>query len=134
MASIYREIQISAPAQDVWDALRDVGAAHKRLFPGVLTDAYIEEGGAARIVTFGNGAVVRELLVDIDETERRFAYAVVDGPLNLLHHNASMQVFDDGEGGTRFVWITDVLPDEAAGRVRELVEQGSRVVKQTLEG
>ncbi|HCT80573.1 MAG TPA: MxaD family protein [Micromonosporaceae bacterium] len=133
MASIYQEIQIAAAPDDVWAAVRDVGAAHKRLVPGVLTDAYIEEGGAARIVTFANGAVVRELLVNIDDDARRFAYAVVDGPLNLLHHNASMQVFDDGHGGSRFVWTTDVLPDSAAARVRELVEQGSRVIKQTLE-
>ncbi|TMG96892.1 MAG: SRPBCC family protein, partial [Betaproteobacteria bacterium] len=38
MASIHKEIVIDAPARDVWDAVRDVGAVHRRLVPGVLTD------------------------------------------------------------------------------------------------
>ena len=44
-----------------------------------------------------------------------------------------MQVFPHGEG-TRFVWITDVLPDEIADSIRALVEQGSQIIKRTLEG
>ena len=34
MASIHREIVIDAPAEKVWDAVRDVGAIHRRLAPG----------------------------------------------------------------------------------------------------
>lgn len=44
-----------------------------------------------------------------------------------------MQVFPDGQGRTRLVWITDLLPDEAAGAVRGMVEQGAAVMKQALE-
>jgi len=89
MASIHREIHIDAPATEVWDAVRDVGAPHKRLAPGFLTDTRLE--GDARIVTFANGLVARELIVDVDDTTRRLAWAVVGG--RLTHHNASMQVF-----------------------------------------
>ena len=34
MASIRREIQVEARAEEVWDAIADVGAVHTRLAPG----------------------------------------------------------------------------------------------------
>jgi carbon monoxide dehydrogenase subunit G len=129
MASIHKEILIKARPDDVWAAIRDVGAVHERLTPGVLVAARLD--GDARVVTFANGAVVRELIVDIDEKARRFAYAAVGG--RTTHHNASMQVFAEGEDHSRLVWITDLLPNEVAAVISELVEQGASVMKQTLE-
>jgi carbon monoxide dehydrogenase subunit G len=131
MASIRKEILIEAHPENVWAAVRDVGAVHQRLVPGVLVDARLD--GDARVVTFASGAVARELLVDVDDEARRFAYAVVEGPLRATHHNASMQVFAEGSGRSRLVWITDVLPDDLAASISTLVEQGSAAMKQTLE-
>jgi carbon monoxide dehydrogenase subunit G len=131
MASIHKEILINACPEDVWAAVRDVGAVHQRLVPGVLVDARLD--GDERIVTFASGAVAHELLVDIDDEARRFAYAVVEGSLPITHHNASIQVFAEDSGRSRLVWITDVLPDELAAPISNLVEQGSAAMKQTLE-
>jgi len=130
MASIYREVQIRADPASVWDALRDVGALHRRLAPGFVTDVRLEEG--ARVVTFGNGLVARELIVDIDDEARRLAWSVVGG--RMTHHNASAQVFPNGEVGSRFVWIADLLPHEVAPGVAAMMDQGLAVIKRTLEG
>ena len=65
MASIRKEIVIDASAERVWDALRDWGALHVRLVPGFATDARLD--GEDRIVTFFNGSVLRERLVDLDD-------------------------------------------------------------------
>jgi len=130
MATIRKETLIDAPAKRVWDAVRDVGAVHERLAPGFVVDTRLEAG--ARVVTFGNGLVARELIVDVDDGARRLAWAVVDSP-RLSHHNASMQVFDDGGGRSRVVWIADLLPDEVAPDIRGLIEQGMAVMKRTLE-
>jgi carbon monoxide dehydrogenase subunit G len=129
MASINEEIHIDAPPADVWDALRDWGALHERLVPGFVTDARLD--GEDRIVTFFNGVVARERFVDLDEERRRVAWSVGDGPYE--HHNASAQVHENGDGGTRFVWIADVLPHDAGPQMRELVRQGLAVIKRTLE-
>ena len=129
MASIRKEMVIDARPEDVWAALRDVGALHTRLVPGFVVDTRLEEG--ARIVTFGNGMVARDLIVDVDDEARRVAWAVVGGP--FTHHNASAQVFPDGEGRSRFVWIADLLPNEIAGDIRAMIEQGLAVIKRTLE-
>jgi carbon monoxide dehydrogenase subunit G len=129
VATIRREIEVDASADAVWDAVRDVGNVHRRLVPGVLTDARMD--GDARVVTFANGMVVRERIVTLDDAARRFVYASVGG--RATHHNASIQVFDDGPGRARLVWITDLLPDEVAPPIAALVEQGASAMKQTLE-
>ena len=130
MASIRRDIYIKASAESTWAAIRDVGAVHTRLAPGFVVDTRLEEG--ARVVTFGNGLVARELIVDIDDEARRLVWAVVGG--RPTHHNASLQVFADGEGRSRVVWIADLLPDELAGSIAGMIEQGMAVMKKTLEG
>jgi hypothetical protein len=122
MASIRKEILLDA-------RIEDVGALHQRLVPGFVTDTRLEAG--ARIVTFGNGMVVRELIVDLDERARRLVWSARGG--RLSHHNASVQVFADGERRTRLVWIADLLPDELAGDIRAMMEQGLAVMKKTLE-
>ncbi len=132
MASISKEIEIAARPEDVWAALRDFGAVHERLVPGFVVDSQLDSDDV-RVVTFFNGAVAREVLVGIDDETRRLAYTVVDGPLASTHHNASAQVFGDGDQRSRFVWITDVLPHDIAPRVSELMDHGIAVIKETLE-
>ena len=75
--------------------------------------------------------VVREVIVDLDDAARRLVWSARGG--RLTHHNASAQVFPDGEGRTRFVWIADLLPHELAGDVRAMIEQGLAAMKKTLE-
>jgi hypothetical protein len=129
MASIRKEIVTKARPNDVWDVLRDIGALRTRLVPGFVTDTRLEPG--ARIVTFGNGMVVRELIVAIDDGERRVVWSAVGG--SLTHHNASAQVFSDANGLTKVVWIADLLPDQAASAIDAMMEQGMAVMKQTLD-
>jgi carbon monoxide dehydrogenase subunit G len=129
MASIHREISIDAPPEHVWSAVRDVGALHTRLAPGFVTDTKLEDG--ARIVTFANGSVARELIVDVDDVGRRIAWAGVG--TRMTHHNASLQLFAEN-GGTRAVWIADLLPHELAPAITTMIEQGLAAVKRAMEG
>ncbi len=129
MASIRKEILINASSGMVWDALKDVGALHTRLVPGFVTDTQLEPG--ARIVTFGNGQVVRELIVDVDQADRRVAWAVVDAPFQ--HYNAFAQLFDEGLTACRFVWVADLLPNDLTDQVAKMMEQGLGVIKATME-
>jgi hypothetical protein len=129
MASIRTEILIDASPESVWAAVRDWGALHERLVPGFVVDTRLD--GGDRIVTFGNGTVLREQLIDLDEEARRLVWSVIDGP--YTHHNASAQVFSHGEDGARFVWTADLLPNDLAASTGEAMEQGTQVAKQTLE-
>ena len=129
MASIRKEIVTKASAEEVWPALRDVGALHTRLVPGFVVDTQLEPG--ARIVTFGNGMVARELIVDIDDNNKRVVWSATGE--QLTHHNGSAQVFANGDGETRVIWIADLLPNEAAGPIGQMMEQGMAVMKATLD-
>jgi len=130
MASVRREVVIHANPEAVWDALRDVGALHTRLVPGFVTACELEPDGSARRVTFANGLVARELIVDIDDGARRVAWASVGG--RMTHHNASAQVFDEAGNRSRFVWIADLLPNELAPAITTMIEQGLAVIEKTL--
>ena len=129
MASIHREVHLRAPPEQVWDAVRDIGSIHTRLAPGFVTDTKLEPG--ARVVSFANGVVARELMVDLDDETRRLAWAAVSG--RLTHHNASLQVFPEGGGGTRAVWIADLLPDELKDPIAAMIEEGLRAMQRHFD-
>ena len=129
MATIRKDISVKAPAARVWDVIRDVGAIHTRLAPGFVVDTRMEEG--ARVVTFANGLVARELIVTVDDEARRLVYSVVGGA--ATHHNASFQVIPTADGQTSLVWITDVLPDNVATPLGAMIDAGSTVIRRTLD-
>ena len=130
MASIHKDISINAPAPEVWDAVRDFGALHTRLAPGFGLDTKLD--GEARIVTFANGTVARELLVDCDDDRRRLAYAVVSE--RLTQHSASIEIVADGDNGCRMIWLTDVLPHEIAPYISAQMDQGALAVQTAWGG
>src|ERR1700682_4126121 len=121
MASIHKDIPIDAHPTDVWDAVRDLGAVHTRLAPGFVIDARLD--GDARIVTFANGNVAREQLVDCDEARRRLVYAIANE--RVSHYSASVQVLADGEARSRLIWIVDVLPHDIAPYVDAQMDQAA---------
>jgi hypothetical protein len=129
MASIRKEIHTSASPEQAWDALRDIGALHTRLVPGFVVDTRLEPG--ERIVTFGNGMVVREPIIDVNDEMRRVAWSAIGG--QLTHYNASAQVFVNADNQTSIVWIADLLPNEAAGQIDLMMKQGMAVMKATLD-
>jgi len=128
MASIIKQIQIDAPADAVWDAVADFGAVHRRFAPGFVTDVVLIEG--ARMVTFGDGTVAKELFLGADPAARRLAYSIDSE--RLAHHSASFQVDEDGPGRSRLTWTADVLPDAFAGYLAERMDAGLAVAKETL--
>jgi hypothetical protein len=131
MASIRREITIDVPLEQAWDALRDVGALHRRLARGFVSGVEMEEGGAARLVTFTSGMVARERIIDVDDEAHRIAWSA-ESP-RLTHYSASAQVFADGATRCRFVWIADLLPHDAAPAVTGMIDAGIAAAKKTLE-
>lgn len=129
MASIRKEIRIKAPANQIWDALKDVGALHTRLVPGFVTDTKME--GNTRVVTFGNGMVAREEIVSIEPSQQRVAWAVIGQ--QFRHYSSAAWVESDPKGGSRFFWSADLLPDDLAPQVDKMMTEGIEAVKRTLE-
>ena len=128
MASIHKDIPIDAHPNDVWAAVRDFGAVHRRLVPGFVFDARLDD--EARIVTFANGTVARKLLVDCDDARRRLVYAAISE--RVKQHSASVQVAADGDTRARLIWIVDVLPDEIAPYIDGQMDQAALAMQKAL--
>jgi carbon monoxide dehydrogenase subunit G len=129
MASVRRAIVTRAPAHAVWEAIRDIGALHTRLVPGFVTETKLE--GRVRIVTFGNGMMIREPIITIDDAAKRLVWSAEGG--RTTHYNAAVEVCATGDGATQVVWTADFLPDEAAEAIAAAIEAGLAVMKQTLD-
>lgn len=134
MASVHKEFNVSATPEAAWEALRDFGAVHERVAAGFVVSSALD--GDVRTVQFMTGAVARERLIAVDDERRRLVYGVIDGPFAMEHHQASVVVAAraDGSPGARLTWITDVLPDEAAPLIEQMMGAGAAAITQTLAG
>jgi carbon monoxide dehydrogenase subunit G len=130
MASICKRFDVAASPDEAWQAVADFGALHTRLVPGFVTACSLEEGGALRLVTFGNGMQVRERLVTRDDAARRLVYKTEGG--RTSHYNAAVEVHERAGGGSRMVWTVDLLPDELAPAVEGMMGMGVKAMEKAL--
>ena len=131
MATVRKAVRIGRSADAVWDAVSDAGQLHTRLAPGVVADCVLEEGGAVRIVTFGNGQVLRELMISNDPATMRLAWSAQND--QWQHHNASLQIFPLDDGSCEAVWTADVLPHAAGATMEQFLAMGLGAMKTHLE-
>jgi hypothetical protein len=128
MASLFKEVLISAPAAAIWDAARDIGALHTRLVPGFVVDTELVPGG--RMVTFANGMRVHEPIITVDDTRRRLVWSAHGGA--TTHYNAVLEVRAEGPA-SRVLWTSDFLPDALADTISGMQDQGLAAMKRAFE-
>jgi hypothetical protein len=126
MATIYREVDLDAHADEAWRRLADVGAVDKLIdYLGPVT-----VDGDRRSCSLGDQGELNELIVTVDHDRRRLAYSIRESPLKFTHHSASWQVTPEGDK-SRLVWITDVKPDSAAA-LEALIDQTADSIQRNL--
>lgn len=130
MATIRKEMHLNAPVAKVWGALADFQNVHTRLAPGFVVDSK-PEGENARTIKFANGSTVKETLVTLDEERHRLVYVVTSE--RIAHHNASAEIIADGAERCRFIWTTDILPDDLAPYIDSQMTEGAKAMKTALE-
>lgn len=129
MASLRREIVVKATIDEAWEAIADIGALHTRLVPGFVVATQLEAN--ARVVTFANGATVREPIVSIDATARRLVWTSEGG--RATHYNAALQAFAEPAGGARIIWTIDFLPDAIAPQLAAAMDAGMAAMQAALD-
>jgi hypothetical protein len=130
MATIRKEMNLKVPLGKVWNALADFQHVHTRLAPGFVVDSK-PDGDNARIIKFANGSMVKETLVTLDEERHRLVYVVTSE--RIAHHNASAEIIADGADCCRFIWTTDILPDELAPYIDSQMTEGAKAMTAALE-
>jgi uncharacterized membrane protein len=130
MASVIREILIDAPQDKVWAAVSDFANGPLQMSPGIFVRCDMVEPDV-RALTFADGTVAKERLIARDEQAHRIVWGWVGD--EVTHDNTSMQVFAQGEGQSRLVWIHDTLPDELTGWLATAMDQLAPVFQQALK-
>jgi hypothetical protein len=84
-----------------------------------------------RIVTFVNGAVLREPIVTLDDETRRLVWTAEGG--RAAHYNAALQVSELAGGLTSVVWTADFLPDDIGAYMSQAIEAGMAAMQRSLD-
>lgn len=122
------EVHIARSPEDVWALIGDFGGLAGWM-PGI--DSCVLEDDVRTLDTMG--MQLKERLVSQDDDARVQSYSIVEGPLPVEHHLATLSVVPDGDGSL-FTWAYEVRPDDMAGAFGPIYENSAQTVKQQLEG
>ncbi len=120
------EIEIDASPADVWAVAGDFGGIG--WMPGI--DSVTVEGDVRTIAMMG--MEIKEQLVSRDDAARAITYAIVDGPVPVESHQATITVHD-ARAGSRVTWEVSVEP-EGAALFKDIYQGSLGALKERLEG
>jgi carbon monoxide dehydrogenase subunit G len=121
------EIEINAATDDVWALVGDFGGIG--WMPGIES---VEVAGDDRTIAMG-GMTIVERLVNRDDDARTLTYSIVDGPVPVDSHEATIAVVPAGDG-SRVSWSVTTEPDDAASFMKDVYSGALQALKAKLEG
>jgi hypothetical protein len=135
MARAHASSVINAPIDQVWRRIRDYNGL-PGWHPGVAKSE-IEGGepanqpGCVRVLTLGNGAVIRERLLEMSDLGHHYSYAILESPLPVANYRATLRLRPISDGNRTFAeWSASFDPDppekqaEAENMIGDGVFQG----------
>ncbi|GIH95573.1 SRPBCC family protein [Planobispora siamensis] len=124
--AVYASTVINAPADKVWDYLRDFGNLTEWL-PGV-TSCEIEGGGASEPGAIRRaesaGGLFRERLLTLDDTSRSASYEILESPLPVRDYRATYRVAPVTDSGHSFVEWSASFESEDEAKVSKILTRG----------
>ena len=106
MAQISVKVNISGPADKVWQAVRDFGGIDQWA-PGIAGLALEGAGvGSVRTLTYKDGSQVVERLESFNDAARTLSYTILESTLPVEGYVASLTVRDLGPGGSEVEWYS----------------------------
>lgn len=80
--------------------------------------------GAVRVLTTGDGAVIREELTAYDPQARTYSYRILESPLPVASYSATITVLAGSNGGSVVEWKStfDAAPGADAATARAAIE------------
>lgn len=124
MARAYVSSVINAPAEKVWDRVRDFNGMPK--WHPRIRDSRIEEAvpsdkvGCIRNFNLQNGDNLREQLLGLSDYDRFYTYGILESPMPLTDYVATLRLTPVTEGDRCFIeWSAefDCAPENEADLV-----------------
>jgi hypothetical protein len=128
MAAGRAEAKIAKDPDAVWDLVGNFGGLAEWM-PGM--ESCELDGDIRKLKTMG--LEIHEQLHELDDDGRRISYAIVQSPMPLEHHLATITV-EPAAGGSLVTWAYEVVPDEMLGAFGPVYEQSLQAAKAKLEG
>jgi hypothetical protein len=130
MAKIYVSSVIEAPAERVWDHIRDFNGLPK-WHPGIA-DSRIESNlpadkvGCVRNFRTRDGGTIRERLLALSDYEFSCTYGILESPMGVTNYMATIRLIPVTDGNRAFCeWSAEFDCDPALERdLREQIGQG----------
>lgn len=123
MVRVIRSTVMNAPAEAVWEVIRDFNG-HDQWHPAVAS-SQIERGnpsdlvGCVRRFRLEDGSELREQLLTLSDIEQSFTYCLLDTPVPLFNYVAHCRLFSVTDGDLTF-WEWESRFDTPKGREDEL--------------
>jgi carbon monoxide dehydrogenase subunit G len=127
MGSRDAEVDIAAPADEVWAVIGEFGGLATWM-PGV--DSCLVDGDE-RIIGAG-GRTLTERLISKDDARRELVYSLVSG-VPVEHHKATITV-TPSEAATHVTWAVETKPDEASEMMVPSYRAALEALKSRIEG
>ncbi|MDJ1007468.1 MAG: SRPBCC family protein [Paracoccaceae bacterium] len=129
MPRVFVSAVIPAPAEKVWDLIRDFNGlptwlpivAESRILDGMAAD----QVGCTRDFTLQNGDRITETLVSLSDYDMAFSYTMGITPMPLENYFATLRLTPVTETGQTFAeWSAefDCAPEEADGLIDSIGE------------
>jgi Polyketide cyclase / dehydrase and lipid transport len=121
MPRAYASGVVPAPADAVWSHIRDFNGLpkwHPHIVGSELTGGSGAEIGAVRRLTLGDGGIVVERLLVLDDPDRSVTYEFVENPFGARRYIATLRVAPVTATGEAFVEWWAEFDAEAADEKR----------------
>jgi carbon monoxide dehydrogenase subunit G len=128
MAECKAEISIDKSPDDVWKLVRQFGDLADYM-PGI--DKCVLDGDVRTLETMGIS--IKEQLRSADDATRTLTYSIIESPMNLESHEATIAITPEGSG-SHVTWTCEVRPDSAAPILQGAYDGGVAGIKKAVEG
>src|SRR5688572_18669523 len=122
------EVKIERSPDEVWALIGDFGGLGDWM-PGI--ESCELDGDVRKLQTMG--MEIHEQQMSRDDATRTISYSIVQSPMPVEHHLATLSVAPEGDGSV-LTWAYEVRPDEMAAAFGPVYEGSAQAVKTTLEG
>ncbi|MCY4541356.1 MAG: SRPBCC family protein [Rhodobacteraceae bacterium] len=140
MARVYVSSVIEAPANDVWQRVRDFNGLprwHPRIADSRIEDALPpDQVGCIRSFRLQNGDQIRERLLGLSDYDLFCTYSILDSPMQLENYIATLRLTPVTDGDRCFIeWTAefdcdvDVEADLVSGIANDVFQTGFDALK-----
>lgn len=125
--AVKKSVDLAAGAAEVWSVIGDFNGLPN--WNAGLEKSELSEGGKRRTLTLKAGGSVVEDLVHRDEAGRSISYTIVQGPIPVSRHKATLAVIERGPNSSTVQWSCEFEPagapaDTVAGIFSGIFEGG----------